>query len=349
MKCFTPAFFILLIFSLFFSLSSHAAMKLPSLNIDIQSTSVSGLSSGAFMTSQFYLVHSDIMVGAGIIAGGPYLCAKSWSFNSNLENAMTACMSPLTSKYGPNVPHLVDLTYQLSEADHIDDVKNIQDDRLYIFTGKADRTVYSDVVEQTQNFFLALNVPKTAIMYDNKVDAGHAIITNSNQNTKCSLTKSPYINDCDFMQSGKILNHIYDNLKPPSNSSRSNLIEFDQSEFIEGKYTSMSKNAYAYIPKACHSQQCRTHVVFHGCEQGAKVIGDAYYWTTGYNNIAEANNLVMLYPQVQPSNKKKPFNPKGCWDFWGYSIPNASNPDFFSKNAPQIKAVRAMIDRLSSK
>ncbi|WP_460428488.1 hypothetical protein [Azotobacter armeniacus] len=51
-------------------------VKLPSNGADIQKTSVSGLSSGAFMTPQPYMVFSDIMVETGIVAGGP-ICARS--------------------------------------------------------------------------------------------------------------------------------------------------------------------------------------------------------------------------------------------------------------------------------
>ena len=49
------------------------AVPLPALGADLEATSVSGLSSGAFMASQFHIAHSRIVVGAGIVAGGPRL------------------------------------------------------------------------------------------------------------------------------------------------------------------------------------------------------------------------------------------------------------------------------------
>ena len=36
-------------------------------------------------------------------------------------------------------------------------------------------------------------------------------------------------------------------------------------------------------------------------------------------------------------------NPLGCWDWWGYS-----GSDYLTRAGPQIKAVRAMIDRLAA-
>lgn len=322
-------------------------LKLPSYGADIQKTSVSGLSSGAFMTSQLYMVFSDIMVGAGIVAGGPYLCAKSWATNTLLGNASTTCMSPLTPSVGPNTPVLVKYATLLAEYGYIAPLKNLKDDRIYIFSGTKDKTVTTTVVNQTREFFKSVGVPETSIQYDKSVDAGHALITNNITDTSCPLTQAPYINDCDFEQSSVILNQIYPGLKPAAEQLSSTLIAFDQSEFIDSNYTSMSDTAYAYVPAACQtSKSCPIHVVFHGCKQGAEVIGDKYYAQTGYNQMAEANNLIMLYPQVKPSNEL-PMNPDGCWDFWGYSSPDNPNPDYFTHNAPQLRAIYKMIARLA--
>ena len=60
---------------------AHAVEKLPVLGIEIDQTSVSGISSGAFMAGQFQVAFSSLVVGAGIVAGGPYGCAETtwWS------------------------------------------------------------------------------------------------------------------------------------------------------------------------------------------------------------------------------------------------------------------------------
>ncbi|GGO81360.1 depolymerase [Marinobacterium nitratireducens] len=325
------------------------AARLPGFGADISKTSVSGLSSGAFMTSQIYVAFSDIMVGAGIVAGGPYLCAKSWAGNSLLTNATTACMNPLTPSVGPNTPHLVALTRDLASSGAIDPIENLADDHLYIFSGKSDTTVTTAVVDQTAAYYEALGVPASSIRYDTSVNAGHAIITDENDDTDCSKTKEPYVNDCGFEQSNIILNQIYGSLNPPADTLSSEIMAFDQSEFIDAANTSMSDTAYAYVPAVCKTHRsCPVHVVLHGCEQGAAVIdpSNKYYAQTGYNQMAEANDIIMLYPQVQPSNAA-PVNPKGCWDFWGYSSPQSADPDYFTQNAPQLRAIRSMIDRLA--
>ena len=51
--------------------------KLPGLGAKIDDTSVSGISSGAYMAGQFEMAHSRDVIGAAIIAGGPYGCSES--------------------------------------------------------------------------------------------------------------------------------------------------------------------------------------------------------------------------------------------------------------------------------
>ena len=52
------------------------AEPLRAFNVDIKETSVSGLSSGGFMAVQFQIAFSSTVKGAGIVAGGPYFCAR---------------------------------------------------------------------------------------------------------------------------------------------------------------------------------------------------------------------------------------------------------------------------------
>ncbi len=67
------------------------AQELPSLNINGNQVTVSGLSSGAFMAVQMHAAFSDRIQGAGVVAGGPYYCAEG-----DLIKALTTCMRPIT-------------------------------------------------------------------------------------------------------------------------------------------------------------------------------------------------------------------------------------------------------------
>ncbi len=96
----------------------------------------------------------------------------------------------------------------------------------------------------------------------------------------------------------------------------------------------------AYIPERCRTQGgCRVHIVFHGCRQGLEQpeIGETFVRQSGYAGWAESNAIIILFPQATNST----LNPKGCWDWWGYT-----GPDFLTKDAPQMRAVEAMLERL---
>lgn len=325
------------------------AAQLASYNVDIKQTSVSGLSSGAFMTSQLYVTHSDIMVGAGIVAGGPYLCAKSYETSPGWENASVTCMSPKTSFTGPNTKALVEKAREYAAAKQIDPLENLQDDRIYIYTGKNDKTVTTQVVDETNNFFLQVGVPASSIQYARDTeDAGHAFITLDKGN-KCDVNDTPYISDCDDHQAMDIIQQIYPDARAPAEEASGKVIAFDQKEFIgddQFAMSSMSDTGHIYVPKACEegTEICRVHVAIHGCGQSDasfaedKVEDTHYYTDTGYNSVADSNNLIILYPQVDRSDA----NPRGCWDFWGYTDEN-----FYSQDGVQIKALYHMIQRLA--
>src|SRR3954447_18665055 len=67
-------------------------------NAAIGESSISGISSGAFMAVQFGTAWSSVIKGVGVIAGGPYWCAKADNddfingFTLPMMNATGSCM-----------------------------------------------------------------------------------------------------------------------------------------------------------------------------------------------------------------------------------------------------------------
>ena len=62
----------------------------------------------------------------------------------------------------------------------------------------------------------------------------------------------------------------------------------------------MGSLGYLYIPDQCAEGNisCRLHIAFHGCLMGAETIGLDFVANSHLNEYAQANNLVILYPQV---------------------------------------------------
>ena len=97
------------------------------------------------------------------------------------------------------------------------------------------------------------------------------------------------------------------------------------------------------MPKACRTGPgCRVHVVFHGCNQQRGKAGDAFVKDRGFADWADANRLIVLFPQV--TSQQRTVNPQGCWDWWGYT-----GRDYLTRKGPQIVGRRRMLDRLASR
>ena len=205
------AMLIFVIFSFNGAVFADEAPKLSGYQADLSQTSVSGLSSGAFMTAQFHVAYSDMLVGAGIIAGGPFDCVGSYKTDPDefISEATSTCMNPLNEYVGPDGKKLFDKAKKLAGKNKIADVNNLKDDKVYLFSGSNDKVVSTIVVDQVEAFYKAAGLPPANIKYNKNVNAGHAIIVN-NASVQCPETESPFINDCDFMQSHRILEHIYE-------------------------------------------------------------------------------------------------------------------------------------------
>lgn len=338
---------------------ARAAAPLPSFHVDLGQTTVSGLSSGAFMALQFHVAFSATVQGAGIIAGGPFYCAQG-----QLALALNRCMR--TNLGTPDPAALLVVARTVAGQGHLDPLANLKDDRAYLFTGRADATVAAAVVEATRQFYLLAGLPAENLAYVSDLPAGHALLTEDEGNA-CASSDPPFLNDCDYDQAGAILQQLYPDLGPAAARPNGRLIAFDQSEFFRageatagvggswpwGAWRSLMSGVdrplglndvgYVYVPSACAegSTTCKVHVVFHGCEQTVADVEDRFVRRSGYNRWADTNGLLVLYPQAR---RAPPANPKGCWDWWGYS-----GAAYATKTGPQMAAVRAMLDRLAGR
>ena len=136
-------------------------------------------------------------------------------------------------------------------------------------------------------------------------------------------------------------------------ASGERFVEFDQNEFLPNPTSpGMANTGWLYVPSNCaNGQACRLHVAFHGCRrypsyqyfvlgQGMVTYGTTFVKNSGYNGWADTNNIIVLYPQTTSSFV--PANPLGCWDWWGYD-----DAAYVTRNGRQMKAVKAMVDRIT--
>ena len=350
----------------------------PVASLDRTAITVSGLSSGAFFAHQFHIVHSGLVAGAGLVAGGPYGCAEQtdepWWLASHpyarTVAAVTVCTRMARSAFhawadwlgalpdAPDVERSIEAASAARARAEIDDPANLADDRVWLFSGTRDSVVPAATVAALATFYRRVGVegPRLAVLDD--VPAGHGLPVASFDGEsrfsklECGDQQPPFIVDCDFDAAERLLRHFHPDgfSDSPGEPRRERLIAFDQSEFFDAgnPQASLAATGHIYVPEACAGAgaDCRLHVAFHGCSQNVDAVDDDFVWDGGYNRWAEANSVVVLYPQTAPWTPAwDPLgwggNPKACWDWWGYT-----GGGYAGRDGVQMRAVRAMVGRL---
>jgi len=323
---------------------------LPALGANINETTVSGISSGAYMAGQFQMAHAKRVVGAAIIAGGPYGCSESIFANTipgtgtaflNLSKAVNGCMLDLLEAWGVSDPtELAKKAEERAAKGEIDPIADVTRDRVYLFSGTSDHTVAPSIVRHAAEFYAKLGVPEANIEFVSNVPAGHAFVTDDEGNT-CPTSAEPYVVNCSYDQAGALLKQLYGPLQPRAQTATGEFINFDQRPFVGNETDSgLAETGVVYIPKSCREAPgCRVHIAFHGCAQNRETVGDTFIKDSGFARWADTNRLIVLFPQVAAS----PINPQGCWDWWGYT-----GSQYLTRTAPQIAAVNRMLDGLQA-
>jgi hypothetical protein len=331
--------------------TAEPAPALGAYNADIAESSISGISSGAFMAVQFATAWSSTTRGIGVVAGGPYYCAEGTATSAltgqNILRATGPCMKGAPD--APSIAPLIAATEAWVRSKDIDEIKHLKGQKIYLFNGYNDAVVARSVTDAAVAFYRHFLGAAQAgnLYYQYGVGAGHSQVT-IDWGQPCAKNEGDYIDACGYDQAGIILQFIYGTLAAKNTDHPTGRLEpFDQRDFTRPTLPvsySMAETGYVYVPAACERQErCRVHIALHGCEQYAGRIGDDYTAHAGYNEWADTNRIIVLYPQTIANEIGAPFNPHGCWDWWGYT-----NFNYAVKAGRQIATLKAMLDRLTS-
>jgi poly(3-hydroxybutyrate) depolymerase len=297
-------------------------------NLDRERMTVSGISSGAYMAGQLHVVHSAVFNGAALLAGGPYYCA---------EGSLQKGLGPCIKGGDTGIDALAAYAVEIAGSGQIDALENLADDKVWLFHGIQDRAVSEDVVKATKAFYERIADGIETVLV-NDVDVTHGMPT-IDKGVGCGEMKAPFLNACGYDAAGALLTVLYATLEDRT-AANGELRQIDQPGF---ENSSLLQKAFLYVPASCAAgETCGLHVAFHGCQQSSEFVGDAFARDAGYNEWAESNHLLVLYPQAA-SSKVAPMNPLGCWDWWGYTGAN-----YATKSGAQITSVMAMTDALSA-
>ncbi len=302
------------------------------LDIDMSRVTVSGVSAGAHMAHQLHIAYSDIFSGAGIFSGGPYNCADN-SLNQGLSLCMMNTETPI------DVDAIADGIRQASDAGELADPTNLADDRVWLFRGTKDSKISSQVHGAAAELYAEFMAEEQIVNVD-EFEADH-VFPADGRGVSCFAVEPPYVGDCGYDGAGTMLQFLYHGLVEPSgNETGEGLLE---TSLPGAGDADLLETSYVFVPENCAGgeQECALHLVLHGCAQSTEFVGTDFIELSGYLPWAEANDIVLLFPQVEKS-VVAPLNPYGCWDWWGYTDEN-----YAKRNGKQMKVLVDWINGLS--
>jgi Esterase PHB depolymerase len=313
---------------------AEAASNLGAYNVNPDTVTVAGISSGGYMAVQLQIAYSSHFHGTAVIAGGTYYCAQDdellWA---------AACATGV----GIPVSSLVNFTEKEAASGAIDPTSNIGSKPIYMFSGLLDTVDYQLTMDDLKQYYGSFT-SSSNITYNNDTPAEHAWIT-PDAVDPCSLLSPPFMNNCGIDVEGTFLSKFYGTLQPRNSSPAGSYIQFDQNAFCANANCaaiSMDSTAWLYVPQNCAAgDACKLVVALHGCLSNQNTIGTLFVKESGINEWADHNDILVLYPQTIDS--VVPDNPEGCWDWWGYT-----GESYAVKSATQMSAIMSMVQQITS-
>jgi poly(3-hydroxybutyrate) depolymerase len=321
---------------------SAAVVRLGSYRVAPQQIFVAGISSGGFFGVQMHVAHSGVFRGAAIYAGGVYHCAQD-----SVELALIECGGETVNGqalYQSTLASSESYLDQQSAAGTIDSSANLRGQPVYLWSGTKDSVVNPREMADLNSEYLHYGAQVT---FDNAFPADHGWESPDGE-LPCGTAASPYMiactqNGAPYDSEQKWLSMFFGNLAPKASALHGSLMRFDQTEFGASAANSMDTNGTVYVPQPCAAgATCGFVVVFHGCLQYHAQIGDKFVTEAGIDEWADTNKIIVLYPYAVPAAGPTPYNPNGCWDWWGYDDPNYS-----VKTGTQMTIVYKMVQRVT--
>ncbi|KXT09315.1 hypothetical protein AC579_268 [Pseudocercospora musae] len=314
-------------------------------NIDPSLVSVSGFSAGGFMAVQLGIAYSSVFqAGLGVFAGGPYDCARNQDF-------MTICLF----NHAPSIAVPLENMRTWSNEGKIDDLANLRKRRVYLQSGMIDEIVG---VAETRQLYAQLSefLDEDKFSYVETPRAAHAFPTDFDApgNSDCGISTGPFVANCGYDGAGAVLKWIYGGelISPQVRSDQQYAL---QSFSQKGPFGAigLADTGFIYVPHTCRLRQasCRLHVALHGCTMSHEQIGDKFIKDTGYLPWAEANNIIILFPQATVDNTLRkiwngteyPGGALACFDWVGWVGENADQ-----KGGVQMAAIVNTVKKLLS-
>ncbi|CAG7660790.1 unnamed protein product [Allacma fusca] len=316
------------------------------------SVTLSGFSSGGTFAQQMQFSYPSLFSGIAVFSHTYYRCGPGNGIQKDYDDACTKLDNPPASQlYDPNMA-LNDIQ-RFYEQRLIGNPAFLQNKKLYVFTGLRN---FLFTPEMSLNI-LKLYEPmiQNSLNIRTRVMDAELLLPSDSYGGKCTdaSANTDYIGNCGFSGALESLQFLLGpSIKRPGNERLEPLQTFNQREFFIPERHDMDDVGFVYVPKACklsnpgrdrpgfggsRPAECYLHFYFHGCFSGRDFLGMNHTVNSGFLQVAEANNIIMVFPQ----SVKSPENDIGCWDTYGFT-----GKDFATRKGAQVQVVHKMLQRV---
>ncbi|CAG7662111.1 unnamed protein product [Allacma fusca] len=295
-------------------------LQLPALNIYPQWITISGFSSGGSFAQQMQISYSSIFSGIAVFSHTYYRCGPATGVQADYDNVCTRLGNRTDSELYDTNNVLTDIQ-NYYDQDLIDNPINIRNKRLYVFAGTRNPLFTTDMSLRILQVYEPL-IQNTESVHTRVMEA-QLLLPTVDFGAPCqeSAESNLFLGSCGISGAYEALQFLLgDVVKKPSRVQRTELQrlrEFDQTEFLYG-FTGrhdMDTVGYYYVPSRCEYIKCLLHFYFHGCLTGREFNGTSHIVNSGYLEVAELSNIIMVFPQAVSSEG----NEIGCWDTYGFT------------------------------
>merc|ERR1712012_429640 len=270
-------------------------------------------------------VNPDTIAVSGFSSGGCFATQFHAAFSGTVSGvgSFSGCPYLSGSDIGFHVDGIVTATRDLAASGSIDPVEEMARDQVFIFQGHKDPIVPWSNAGLIHQFYSAFTQEQNI---DEKSDlqATHGMPSDFYGCSCDTLCPYFYINNCHYNGAAAVIQKTLPGFVASNNQQLAGTLQtFDQEEFFDNNAGghSMETYGYVYIPKRCENGD-------HDC----------------HLHVADANDVIMLFPQIHPLNSAG--NDNGCWDWWGY-LGDTTDYGYATKDGLQMRGIAAMLERLS--
>lgn len=334
------------------------------LGVQPASWTTSGQGAGGFMAVQFQVALSDRVRGVGVQGGGAFNCAGGATRSAALTCSCPVSGADRAAPLGllpaidpahcmvmpPAIMARRSLDSLAALRPHIEARRPVRRVRVWLHTHADDTAFAPEGLASVAHFYRARGTQAAQMRH---------------VNSSAPALGSRWQGDMLRWLHPALAHQAHQRHPAPVAPRPEALRSIDQRPFHpDGQAHGLADTGWLYVPARCEpgartAAACQLHVHFHPCAQEARdPVG-----MRALHAWAETLGVVVLHPQARATDggadggtagaQPATANPGACWDFWGASTGEADTggfrlaPAYARADAPQIQAVRRMMDAVS--